>query len=103
MTARHTGDGRGDAVTVLFTSGEEREAEHLEGPGVGFAGGAGERIDRLADHDIREAGLLEHRLPARTGQPAGDSTGPQVDVAHHLRRHGTAVGDVGELQPAART
>jgi hypothetical protein len=37
-------------------------------------------------------------VPALTGQPAGDSTGPQVDVAHRLDGYGPAVGDVGELQ-----
>ena len=50
---------------------------------------------------VGESCLLEHLLPARTGQPAGDSAGPQVDVAQRLGRNGSAVGDVGELQHAA--
>ena len=48
-----------------------------------------------------EAGSSEHRPPARTGQPASDSTSPQVDVAPRLGGDGPAVGDVGELQHAA--
>jgi hypothetical protein len=31
--------------------------------------------------DVGEACVGEHLVPALTGQPAGDSTGPQVDVA----------------------
>ena len=50
------------------------------------------------DLHLVEAGLFEHRLPARTGQPACDSTGPEVDVAECGVGDGIAVGDVGELQ-----
>jgi hypothetical protein len=67
-----------------WPAGEERHAEHLEGAGVRFAVSAGEGVDGFADRDVGEADLCEDRLPARTGQPAGDSTGPQVDVAHRL-------------------
>src|SRR5436190_17230330 len=83
--------------------GHECTAVHVEGTGVGLALGAAERVGRLADHHVSEPAVLEHLLPARTGQPAGYSTGPQVDVAHRLDRHGTAVGDVGELEPPAGT
>ena len=56
----------------------------------------------VADLDVDESRFFEHLLPARTGQPAGDSAGPEVDVAQRLGWNGPAVGDVGELQPAAR-
>src|SRR5207302_8034174 len=69
--------------------------------GLVFAFGTSERVDRLAGHHVSEAAVLEHLPPARTGQPAGYSTGPQVDVAHRLEWYGPAVGDVGELQPPA--
>ena len=41
-------------------------------------------------------------MPALTGQPTGNSTGPQVDVSHRLGGDGSTVGDVGELQHTAR-
>ena len=79
------------------SSGPECEAEHLVGAGVGLAAGAGECVDRVADPDIDESGVVENCLPARTGQPAGNSTSPQVDVAQRPRGDRAAVGDVGEL------
>jgi hypothetical protein len=80
---------------------EERVAEHFEGSGFRFAGSAAEGVDRRADLDVDEAGLFEHLLPARTGQPPGNSAGPQIDVAQCLWWHGSTVGDVGELQGSA--
>ena len=58
---------------------------HIEAQGVGIAACAGKGVDRLSDRDGAEAGLFEHRLPARTRQPAGDSTGPQINVAASRR------------------
>jgi hypothetical protein len=81
--------------------GEEGVAVDLEGAGVGLAGGAGEGVDGWADVDVGESGVGEHLVPALTGQPTGDSTGPQVDVAQHLGWYGAPVGDVGELEHAA--
>ena len=81
--------------------GHERVAVHIEGAGVGLAFGAAEGVGRLADHHIGETAVLEDLLPARTGQPAGYSTSPQVDVAHRLNGYGAAVGDVGELESPA--
>ena len=52
--------------------------------GLGLAFGAAERVDRLADHYVGETAVLQHLPPARTGQPAGNSTSPQVDVAQRL-------------------
>jgi hypothetical protein len=59
----------------------ERVAVYLERAGLVRALGAAEGVDRLAGYDVGEAAVLQHLLPARTGQPAGYSTGPQVDVA----------------------
>lgn len=82
-------------------AGHEGVAVHLERPGFVLSSGTAEGVDRRSDLDGFEAGVLEHFLPARTGQPASDSTGPQVDVPQCPRRHWPAVGDVGELQHPA--
>src|SRR5262249_11021389 len=76
-------------------------AVHLERAGVAFAVGAGEGVDRVAGHHAGEPAVVQHLLPARTGQPAGYSTGPQVDVAPGRGGHRAAGGDVGDLQPPA--
>jgi hypothetical protein len=86
---------------------QECVAVYLERAGVVLTLGAAERVDCLAGYDAGEPAVLQHLLPARTGQPAGYSTGPQVDVAQCLdgqpssRRHGwprqaRAGLDVGE-------
>ena len=90
------------AAAFLSRSREERVSVHGEGARVGFAGRVAEGVVGRSDLHLVEAGLLKHVLPARTGQPACDSTGPEVDVAHRGRGDGVAVGDVGELQPSAR-
>ena len=66
-------------------------------PCIRFAVSATEGVDGWTDGDLVEAAVLEHLLPARTGQPSGDSTGPQIDVAYRFERYGAAVDDVGEL------
>ncbi len=77
---------------------EEGIAVDLEGTGIRFPVGTTERVDGCPDGDPLEPGFFEHLLPARTGQPTGNSTGPQINVAHCLDRHWATVGDVGELQ-----
>src|SRR2546422_4850468 len=83
------------------SASKERVPVHLERARLFFSGGAPEGVDGVADLDVDESGVLKHLAPARTGQPARDSAGPQVDVAQRLGRHRPSVGDVGELQPAA--
>lgn len=83
-------------------AGEERVAEHFVGTRFVFAGRAAEGVDRGSCPYVDETYVLEHHLPARTGQPAGDSTSPQIDVPKGCERNGPAVGDIGELQPTAR-
>jgi hypothetical protein len=78
-------------------SSEECVSVDVEGACLLLPGGTGERVDWFADLNVDEAGVFEHLLPARTGQPAGDSAGPEIDVSQRLGRHGAAVGDVGEL------
>ena len=56
-----------------------------------------------ADLDADEATFSQDCLPARTGQPTGDSGGPKIDVLHRLLGDGTTVADIGELQHAARS
>src|ERR1700716_3173086 len=82
------------------SASKERVAVHLERSPLFFSGGAAKGVDRVADLDVDKSCVLEHLVPARTGQPARDSAGPQVDVAQSLGRHRPSVGDVGELQPA---
>ena len=79
----------------------ERVAVHSERARFVLASGASERVGRLVGNYVAETAVLQHLLPARTGQPAGYSTGPQVDVTQRLGWHGAAVGDVGELEPPA--
>src|ERR1700750_1539759 len=62
----------------------ERAAGHVERAGGARAFGAAEGGARLAGHHVRETTVLKHLLPARTGQPASYSTGPQVDVTQRL-------------------
>lgn len=88
--------------TVDWFVGEEGVAEDLEGACVGLAGRAAEGVDGWSDLDVGEADFGEHLMPALTGQPAGNSTGPQVDVTQSLRWNGSPIGDVGELQHPAR-
>src|SRR5690349_6916538 len=89
-------------VGWLFRSCRAKcKPEDLVRAGVALAGCAAEGVDRRSDFDVREAEVLEHRLPARTGQPARDSAGPEVDVAQRLGRDRPAVGDVGVLERAA--
>jgi len=63
-----------------MSAGQEGVAVHLERPRLFFSGGAAEGVDGVADLDVNEPGVFEHLLPARTGQPARDSAGPQVNV-----------------------
>ena len=86
---------------VSRSVGEEGVTVYVEGSGVAFACRAAEGVGRIADGHASEPAIFEHCLPTRTGQPAGDSTRPQVNVAHCFKRYGTTVGDVRELHPAA--
>ena len=58
------------------TTGEEGIAVHVEGTCLCLASGAAERVDGRTEADMLEPRVFEHLLPARTGQPAGNSTGP---------------------------
>src|SRR5207245_10926862 len=49
------------------------------------SGSASEHISRGSDLDADEPRLFEHPLPTLTGQPPGDSTGPEVDIAQSFR------------------
>lgn len=81
---------------------QEGVAVDLAGSGVGVSSDAADGVDGFADGDAGEADLGQHRLPARTGQPAGYLTGPEVDVPSRSFRHPESVGDCGERPPAAR-
>jgi len=48
----------------------------VESPGVRFAAGAAECVDRRADLDIPEPDRFENLLPACTRQATADSSGP---------------------------
>ena len=81
---------------------EKGVAKHLEQPRLALAAGAAEGINRRADPNIDETALLEHMPPACARQAAGNSVGPQVDIAEGTCRNLLAVGDVGELQAPTR-
>ena len=81
--------------------GEECVAKHVECTRLFFACCSTEGVVRLTDLDAGKAAVFEHLLPARTGQPAGNSAGPEVDVAQRLGWDGSAVGDVCELEAPA--
>jgi hypothetical protein len=82
-------------------AGEERVAVHVVGACVRLALRSAEGVDGRADLDRLEPGFLEHPLPARPGQPACDSAGPEVDVAQRFGWDGLSVGDVRELEGPA--
>lgn len=77
-------------------------SENLELAGVGFTARAAEGIDRRANTDIFKTTVLHHLPPACTRHATGNSSGPKIDVADSFLRHRLAIGDVGELQHAAR-
>ena len=84
-------------------SREKRVAVDVEGTRLRFAGRTRESVDWCPDLHCFEARVFEHLVPARTGQPAGNSAGPEVDVSQRLGRDRASVGDVGELQGATRS
>ena len=95
----------GTHVWTLRSTGltpQERVTEDVESPRILLSGGAAECINRGADLDTLEARHLHHLLPARTRQATGDSSGPEIDVGDGSLRDRLAVGDIGELQDAAR-
>src|SRR5688572_21189636 len=59
-----------------WSASEEGVAVHLECPGLRYSGGTAEGVDGVADLHVDEAGVFEHLLPARTGQPSSNSAGP---------------------------
>ena len=89
--------GRPPSTALSYAPGEEGVAVDLERACFGFTGRAPECVDGWSDGDVVEPAVFEHLLPASTGQPSGNSTGPQIDVSHRLDRDGAAVGHVGEL------
>ena len=83
--------------------GKEGVPVYLERSRLRFTGCATEGVDWWPNRDLHEPGVFQHLLPARTGQPASNSTRPQIDVAHRLDGYRTAIGDVSELQHATWT
>lgn len=80
---------------------EKSVAVDIEGAGLFLTDRTAECVYRRSNLNVDKAAVLEHLLPARTGQPTSNSTGPQIDVAKRLKRNRETVGDVGELQRAA--
>ena len=78
-------------------AGQECVAEDLELSRPVFAARATEGIHRRADLDVDETALFQQSAPACTRQAAGDSGGPEVNVADGVLRHLRPVGDVGKL------
>jgi hypothetical protein len=80
---------------------DEGVPKYRECLGVFFASCTCEHIDRRSDLNIDEAGVAHHFSPACTRQATGDSSRPQVNVAHRLFGHLIAVRYVGELHAPA--
>ena len=83
-------------------SREIRVAEDLEQPRLALPASSPEGVDRRADFDLNETAFFQYLLPACARQAAGNSIGPQVDIADSRLRYDPAGGDVGELQSSAR-
>lgn len=79
---------------------EEGVAVHIEGAGLCLTDRTAECVYRRSDLNVNETTVFKHLLPARTGQPSSNSTGPQIDVAQRLKRNRETVGDVSKLQRA---
>jgi hypothetical protein len=81
---------------------DERIAEDFELACIRFALRAAERIDGRPNPHIYEATILDHLLPGCTRQTTGNSGRPKIDVGDGRCRDRLAIGDVCELQMAAR-
>lgn len=79
---------------------EECVAVHIERAGLFFTNCTAKCVNRRSDLDVDETAVFEHLLPARTGQPTSNSTGPQINVLQRLEWNWETVGDVGKLQCA---
>src|SRR5260370_27017064 len=81
----------------------EHVSVDLEAAGILLALRSLERVRWRACGHVDETGLAQHLLPGCTRQTTGNSSGPQIDVVDGGGGNRAAVGDVGELQPAAGT
>ena len=68
-----SGDVAFSAATFLGLNGRERDATGIELGGVGLVLRTGEDVYLLAPADVREARVLQHRVPLCLQQSAGDS------------------------------
>ena len=75
-------------------AGEHIDADDAVLPGQRLLAGAAERIEPLADGDVAEAGRSEGLEELSLRESAGDSTGPEVDVASDGFRQLTRDDDV---------
>src|SRR5262245_24160527 len=69
--------------------------------GRGLLGRTLEALEASGDGDFREAGRSKYVDHLCFQQSAGDSTGPQVDIAEAVLRQDFADDDVANLRPAA--
>lgn len=79
---------------------EECVAVDIKRAGIFLTDRATERVNRRSNLNVNKTAVFKHLLPARTGQPSGNSTGPQINVLHRLEWNGKTVSDVSELQCA---
>ena len=83
-------------------SRSNRVPEGAELPSALFTTCAGERVEWIRQLDIDESRASDDRLPPCARQGAGDSTGPQVNVAEGFLRNRALQADIGHCHPAAR-
>ena len=82
---------------------EERVSVDTEEPGLLFTPRFPESVIRLADLNVYEPCIYQHRPPAFARKAAGDSTSSKVDIAYRTLRHRLTVGDITELQSSPGT
>lgn len=81
---------------------QECIAVHIKRAGLFLTNGPAECVHRQSNLDVNETADFKHLLPARTGQPTSNSTGPQINVLQRLEWNWETVGNVSKLQRAAR-
>lgn len=70
---------------------------NVEGTRIPFPCRPAESIYGRTDLDVPKPGFLKHPFPACARQASGDSTRPEINVAHNILGNRLAIGDVGEL------
>ncbi len=74
---------------------------NIEDPGFLFTSSFTEGVIRLTHLNVYESRVHQHRPPALARKAAGDSSGPEIDIAYRTLGHRLAVSDIAKLQSSA--